>query len=922
MRATSGIFISKVVNRSFLIFFSYLILSCTGQSPTVYKIGVSQPVTNDAWRQAMIDGMHRQLNFHDDLKLVIKDAEAKTSRQITQIQELVDEGVDLLIVSPNESEAITPIIESVYQKGIPVIVLDRRTTSDQYTAFIGADNKAIGADVAAYIATVLLEKGNVLELVENQNVTAFLDRHEGFQNAIDDFANIKVDRASVKEDQLKTYRQLIGQNKYDVIFGPTDVVTLDAFKLADNLDNVNKKSKFIGIDGLPGPGNGIEMVSNGVFAATFLYPTGGEESIEMASKILKQEPFEKENILNSTVIDRKNVRVMKLQSDKILSQQKDIKMQQERIDEQIKLYSNQRTLLYILMAFLVGVVVVGALAILAWREKSELNKSLEIKKAEIEEQRDKIAQMAEVAEKANQEKINFFTNISHEFKTPLTLLLGPIDSILANLSLDRKQLVQHGTLIRQNALRLLRLINQLMDFRKIEDKKMILQVTENDLISFVENIMTAFNDVAKKRKILFELNAPDARLPVFFDPDMLDKVIFNLLSNAFKFTQDKGTIVVSVTRDATAKNVVISVEDHGAGMSQETEKHAFDQFFSSDNLHGTGLGLSLSKELVELHHGKMTVSTEKGKGTRFSVLLPLGNEHFSSAQIAANAEPFNRNSMYDILVTDQMQGVTEQSEENTTSHEFTILLIEDHNDLRKFLKDHLSKNYNVEEASNGNEGIRMAFETVPDIIISDIMLPGKSGFEVIQILKNDLRTSHIPTIILTAKGNIDEKIAGIQTGADEYITKPFVLQFLNERIKALIKNRETLREHYSHDLHTSPQKTTPAGHDKKFINDFKALVEKNISNANFNVNEIGPELAMSRVQVYRKVKALMGCSVNDYINGVRLKRAQFLLLNTSKSISDISFEVGFSSPNYFATIFKSNFNQSPKEFKSSRQGKD
>jgi signal transduction histidine kinase/AraC-like DNA-binding protein len=918
MRITCLDFFSWIANFGFLIIAGYQLSSCTGESAKVYKIGVSQPVTNDAWRQSMIEGMQRQVSFHDDLTLIVKDADAKTSLQIIQIQELVSEGVDLLIVSPNESEAITPIIESVYQRGIPVIVLDRRTTSDQYTAFIGADNRSIGIDAAGYIATLLLEKGRVLELVENQHVTAFLDRHEGFKKAISEFRDIKVDEAPVKENGLTTYQQLISENKYDVIFGPTDVVTFNAYQLADNL-RLRQNASFIGIDGLPGAGNGIDMVAQGLLTATFLYPTGGEEAIETARKILKGEPYQKENILNSTVIDRKNVRVMKLQSEKILSQQQDIKAQQRRIDEQIKLYSNQRILLYVLMTFLVGVIVVGALAILAWKEKSELSKNLAIKKSEIESQRDKIVKMAEIAEKANAEKINFFTNISHEFKTPLTLILGPVDSLLSNPVLDKRQLQQNATLIRQNALRLLRLVNQLMDFRKMEDKKMILQVSENDLIAFVSNIMKAFDDVAKKRKILFDLIATETVLPVYFDPDMLDKVIFNLLSNAFKFTRDNGKIIVAIAKEAGDKNVVISVEDDGAGMSEETQKHAFDPFYSGDTLHGTGLGLSLSKELIQLHHGKMSVSSRKGFGTRFSIILPQGGEHFTAEQISKGTEPFTRNSMYDILVSGQKQKSNSHEEENSTLHEFTVLLIEDNDDLRAFLKDQLNKNYNVHESANGNDGVRLAFEIVPDVIISDIMLPGKSGFEVVQVLKDDLRTSHIPIIILTAKGNMDERITGIQTGADEYITKPFVLEFLNERIKALIKNRETLREHYSFDLPVNPEQTTPVGHDKKFVNDFKALVEKNVGNPDFNVNDVGPELAMSRIQVYRKVKALIGCSVNDYIINVRLKRAQYLLLNTDKSIAEISSEVGFSSPNYFATIFKARFNQSPKEFKSSRQ---
>ena len=250
--------------------------------------------------------------------------------------------------------------------------------------------------------------------------------------------------------------------------------------------------------------------------------------------------------------------------------------------------------------------------------------------------------------------------------------------------------------------------------------------------------------------------------------------------------------------------------------------------------------------------------------------------------------------------------------------ESTILLIDDNAELRQFIKGNLGKLYNIVEAQDGATGLHLAFEIVPDIVICDIMLPGKEGCEISKILKEDLRTSHIPIIILSAKGSIEQKIVGVQSGADEYITKPFVFQYLQERIKALIRNREVLKEHYSHDLNIDMNVTSPGSLDKKFINDFSALIEKNISNPELHVNDIGRELGMSRVQVYRKVKALLGYSVNDYVVNVRLKKAKHLLLQTDKSIAEISLEVGFSSATYFSTAFKAKFRLSPKEFKASQ----
>jgi signal transduction histidine kinase/DNA-binding response OmpR family regulator len=900
------------------------LLTCGSEnSEVVHTIGFSQCTGGDAWRRQMLSEMETELQFHPEMKMEFRDAKGNNERQIEQIKELVERKVDLLIVTPNEAAPVTPVIEAAFHSGIPVIIVDRKTKSNLYTAYIGADNYGIGKLAGNYVVSLLNGKGRIVEIWGLRGSTPAVDRHKGFMDAIADTPEISIVKeieGSWEVDSVKS--QLTNHpadlETFDLVFAHNDVMAYGAYSILKPY-LINRPIRFIGIDGLPGPGSGIEMVSEGILAATILYPTGGEEAIRIAARVLKGEAIEKENILHSTVIDAKNVRVMKLQTDKIVNQQTTIKRQQSRVDEQIKLYSNQRILIYILTACLVGVVVIGAFAILAWKEKSELNKSLEAKKSEIEQQRDKMGEMAIAAEKANQTKLKFFTNISHEFKTPLTLILAPVETILSN-GVNANQLKSNAIIIKQNAVRLLRLINQLMDFRKMEDKKMVLHVSETDLIVFVKDIMTAFDDVARKRKIQFEMHTSLSRLSLFFDPDMLDKVIFNLLSNAFKFTKDKGKISITLAVDAQAKNALIYVEDNGEGMSRESIVHAFHPFYSDDNLQGTGLGLSLSKELMDLHHGDIVLSSEKGIGTRFCVILPFGKDHFAPEQIVRGPAPFKRNSIYDVIVDDQKLLAVENLDTQETLHDHTVLIIEDNNDLRSFLKEQLVKFYNIEEAINGADGIRMAFESVPDIIISDVMLPGKNGFEVTQFLKNDLRTSHIPIILLTAKGKIEEKITGIQTGADEYITKPFVLEFLNERIKALIKTRESLREHYSHDLQFNPQHTTPGGHDKKFVNDFRAMVEKNIDNPEFNVNEIGPELAMSRIQLYRKVKALMGCSVNDYIINVRLKKAQYLLQSTDKTISEISAEVGFSSPNYFSTAFKSKFNLSPKEFKSYKQG--
>jgi signal transduction histidine kinase/DNA-binding response OmpR family regulator len=896
----------------------------TPQSSRKWRVGFSQCTGGDAWRKQMLVAMKGELAFYPHMELEYRDAENSNERQIKDIEYFIDRKVDLLIVSPNEAEPITPIVERAYQQGIPVIIIDRRTSSSMYTAYIGADNYAIGKLAGSYVAELMKGKGNILEVWGRRGSSPAIDRHRGFAEMIGQYPEMKIVAAINGKWELDTAKVQLQKSvkslpEFDLVFAHNDVMAYGAHVVfRDKLPG--SEISYIGIDGLPGPGAGIQLVDDHILDATILYPTGGEEAIRLASRILEGESYEKENILHSTVIDPRNVRVMKLQSDKILTQQKDIVRQQEKINEQINTYYSQRILIYILLISLILMVIGGAIAVISWKEKNEVNKRLEAKSKETLEQRNTIASMAEKAELATQEKLRFFTNISHEFKTPLTLIMGPIEELLSKDSKINAR--ENLVLIKKNALRLLRLVNQLMDFRKIEDKKMMVRAAESDIIEFINDVMAAFNKIAQKRKIDFQIYADIGRITTWFDPDMLDKVIFNLLSNAFKFTNDKGRIHIKVSLDSDEKNVMIQVEDNGVGMSEDYLNHAFDRFYTGENYHGTGIGLSLSKEFIELHHGQLLLTSEKGKGTRFSIILPLGNAHFEEYQLVHENPGWTRKTEYDILVEGGANAEASEpaSVETTTLSQkvHTILLIDDNAEFRNFIKARLQKYYNIVDAQDGVTGLHLAYEVVPDLIICDVMLPGKDGFEISRTLKSDLRTSHIPIVILTAKGSMEQRITGVQTGADEYITKPFVIEYLQEKLKSLLRNKELLREHYSQDLNIDRAPSGLGNLDKKFMNDFMALVERNIGNAEFNVNDIGRELGMSRVQVYRKVKALLGFSVNDYIINVRLKKAKHLLAHSDKSISEIAGEVGFSSATYFSSAFKNKFQYSPKEFKSSQ----
>ncbi len=577
------------------------------------------------------------------------------------------------------------------------------------------------------------------------------------------------------------------------------------------------------------------------------------------------------------------------------------------------IHRRQKTITYIILGALVIVIILGGLTLLSLQEKQIANVDLQDKNDEILEQRNQIQAMAEKAEEATQAKLKFFTNISHEFRTPLTLILGPTEEWLAKTSGVSKELRSDLALIQTNANRLLRLVNQLLDFRKIESGSMELRATQNDLVSFVTSLSKSFERLAQSRNIQFEFSSNVPSVNSWFDVDKLDKVIFNLLSNAFKFTPDGGKISIRIISEAIDNCVRIIVEDNGRGMNTIDLDRIFDRFFQVDNFNdvGSGLGLALSKELILLHNGDINVQSEKWKGTRFEVSLPYGNEHLTPQQLAhTQAEHFfvSEEMVHEIVPTKKI-------EEISNDKKFTLLIIEDNAEVRTFLRSRLEEDYEVLEEINGNLGLSKASELVPDLILCDVMLPGKDGFDITQKLKSDFRTSHIPIILLTALSSIEKQIEGTQMGADAYFCKPFNMALLRERIKTLLRNRQILRERYISEIDKVVYDASENKLDKKFVNDFVAMMESNFHNSEFQVNDMCKEMGVSRVQLYRKVKALLNCSVNDYLQDVRLKKARYLLRQTNEPIQDIALKVGFTSQGYFASSFKSKFQITPTEYR-------
>jgi signal transduction histidine kinase/DNA-binding response OmpR family regulator len=905
-----------------LIIFSSLVgTSCQNtKKEKKYAIGFSQCTGNDSWRQTMLDEMKRELSFHDNVSFIYKDAKASSQLQVKQIEELVQQKIDLLIVSPNEVKPLSPAIEKVYSEGIPVVVVDRRTNTNDYTAFIGASNFEVGQTAGRYAEYLLKGRGNVMEVTGIPDASPVIDRHDGFMDIISHDPQIqyvkKIENYTSGTIDNPVFRYLKNESNIDLIYAQNDFMAHDVYKICKQL-HLENKIKIIGIDGLPLKGAGLDMVADKDIAATVLYPTGGQEAILAAVNILEHKPYQKENHLYTTIIDSSNVRIMKLQSQKILSQQKDIGKQQAILNNQIKIYNTQKTFNNILISTLLLVIILGITVFFSWRRNKRITRKLQLQNEEISRQSAKLLEVSARAEEAHQARLNFFTNISHEFRTPLTLIFAPLGELISNprIQQDTKQALQ---LIQRNVMRLYRLVNQLMDFRKIEFKKMKLKVSENDLVSFTHEIVNSFRVLAKNKSIDLEFLTSERSLYIWFDTTMIDKVIFNVLSNAFKFTKEHGNISVSISKDNT--NAIIKIEDDGVGMSKEVIDHAFEPFFQGEyeNYKGTGLGLALSKELMELHHGSIVVKSELRKGAAFEITLPLGNSHFKESEFQSNNnKEIITNEDAQIYTTDLYDTniIKETSNNKAAPKYLTILVIEDNNEMREYLCSRLRSEYSIIEAEDGNKALQSAFDSVPDLILCDIVIPGKNGLELTHIFKTDIRTSHIPVILLTAKDQENQKIEGMENQADAYITKPFNLLFLQKTIKSLIQNREKIKEHYSGEIFSEERLNVSKKTDRKFIIKFTAIVENNISNEKFGVNDICHEMGISRVQLYRKVKAVLNCNVNDYIITTRLQKAKYYMQHESLTISEIAFKSGFSSAAYFSTVFKSKFGVTPSKFK-------
>ena len=534
-------------------------------------------------------------------------------------------------------------------------------------------------------------------------------------------------------------------------------------------------------------------------------------------------------------------------------------------------------------------------------------------------------------EKIDKLKSNFFANISHEFRTPLTLILGPAEKIISE-SNGNNNLKEAG-IIKRNSIRLLQLVNQLLDLSKLESGKLKLGSSRNNIVSFVKGAALSFESISEEKDITLKINSEKEYIELYFDKEKMMKILSNILSNAFKFTPKNGKITVSIKESSiSSSSVEIKIKDTGIGISKDEIPKLFDRFYQVDSSftkehEGTGIGLALTKELVELHHGSISVESERdnpGIGTKgwteITIRLPVGKDHLKIEEIQEDGkdrQEFLVNEQFPLLKEDEKKSNIGAEIISSKEDKTIILIVEDNYDMREYIKESLVEGYIVEEAVNGEQGLRKSENIIPDLIISDMMMPKLDGNEMTRILKNNEKTSHIPVIILTAKSGQESKLEGLQTGADDYLTKPFDIRELKIRIENLIKIRKKLQEKYGkgEPVHIHDEKKLRKI-DEQFLDKVLKIINEHISDENFSIEDFSSEIGMSRTQLHRKLKALVGKSASQYLRSVRLLKAKKMIEEEKGNISEIAYSVGFSSPAYFSRCFKEEFGYPPSDLTS------
>ena len=921
-----------------LIIYVAIIVLLTGcaQKPRKFVIGVSQ-CSEDIWRDKLNDELKMGEYLNDSLIVKLASSNDDNVLQNKQVNQFIDEGVDLLIVSPNQLSAISKSVERAYDKGIPVILYDRKTNSDKYTAFIGCDNYTIGKSMGTFIAQQLQGKGRIVEISGLEGSSPALERHRGFMDAIKPYPGLQVvasEEGNWKEEGgIQAMKRILKQTQdFDYVFAHNDCLAWGAYVAARQM-RVKRNYKYTGVDGMATEGGGLELVRDGIFEASYLYPTKGDEVIALAMKILKHQPYERDNYLSASIITRANAALTLMEARDTERQTHNLKTLHKQVNQYLSDYNSQKVMLIGLCLFLLVCLAAAALIFRGYLIKVKLNETLaktngELKRLNVElgEKNEELKRLNEEVLELTHSRLVFFTNISHELRTPLTLIADPVEMLLEDTGIKGKsrELLK---MVQRNALALQQLVSNILDFRKIQNGKMELKLYRFDIVKTLTMWVGDFQLTAERKQIRLHLDVDDLKgsHEMIADQEKISRIVFNLLSNALKYTPAGGEIFVSLKDEGA--NLRLDVKDTGKGISQDEADKIFERFFQAKGAaSGTGIGLALVKSFVELHHGEARVESELGKGSDFIVVIPREQEGDSQVihndvdivNNSVNASASTGKNVVDVSVLqyiddgDRSRGKVQQLVSENTNRP-TVLVIDDNTDIRQYERTLLQDEYIVLEAADGKEGLAVALKEVPDLVICDVMMPVMDGLELTEQLKTNTATSHIPVIMLTAKNLEEHRVEGYEHGADSYITKPFHSKVLLARIENLLRQRQLLKNLYQGTKEA--EKEISEAHledrDKQFLKQLQAIIQQNLSDSEFGVEDMGQQIGLSRVQLYRKVKAMTGSSVVDLLRKARLAKARRLLETRSMSVSEVAYEVGFSAPSYFTKCFKEEYGMLP-----------
>ena len=882
----------------FLLVWLTLIVLCGCTSSGKQKrhvIGLSQCMLDDAWREAMINDMRIEASNYDDVEIIIKDAQNNNETQIQQIRDLIRQKVDVLIISPYQSEPITAVAEEAYRAGIPTIITDRKVNTDQYTSFVGANNYEIGLAAGNYAAHYLPPNAIILEIWGLTQTSPAQERHKGFVDALrerEDLSFHKIEGQWLVDTARMELRKLEHPEQIDFVYAHNDMMAIAAREYFMAWDSIRGRDlRIIGVDAVAGAG--LEAVEDGRINASFLYPTGGEQVIRTAMRIIQGEPVDKFIPLRTAPVDHQSARTLLLQADQLQKYKQRIEAQRSRIDGLSDRFYFLRNSLGVISLLMIGFIALSIYAFYINRKMRQANRKLISLNAEMKE--------------VTAQKLQFFTNVSHEVRTPLTLILAPLDRLI--VSLRESPYASDLGLIQKNANRLLRVINQILDFRKVEGKQEKLAVREIDLVPFVGEIKSYFDSMASVRAISYTFTSSIKQCTLWIDPDLLEKVFFNLLSNAFKFTPEGGSVRIELTEEGD--RVFIQVIDTGSGIQPANLPHLFDRFYTEDRSMGTGIGLHLVKEYIHMHGGEIRVESEPGQRTTFTVCLRKGKAHFEDSDLM---ETSVSHQAYEASRLDD----SETKEMLSKTYPYTILITEDDDEVCGFLERELSLHFKIRTAANGKDALRVLEEEEISLVVSDVMMPEMNGFELCRTIKSQLPFSHIPVILLTALTDERQRIFGITGGADDYIQKPFHTDYVKIKIIHLLQERQKLRERLLEKLRdnklllSEPEKVESI--DDTFLRKFAEQIEAVYADPEYNVEKLSETLGLSRGHLHRKIKELTGTAPVEFLRTYRLNKATQLLRQNAYTVSEIAYRTGFSSPAYFSKCFKAVYGVTPTEY--------